>query len=191
MKNLDYLKKAEMAVNSVNKNVVKNIGNSKEKSMKKINSKKTTKKAAKTVNTNTGKKTRKNARVGDDVKLYRTQALLDREPVRKLTPNRNSKDNPYRKNWGRNPEIIAQRKKAFAQYQADFDKRTYRQFSLKMNAFTEADICWILDHSKEGVKQFVLRLIKEEMERNPKKYPVPKKVQKAALDAKREKGYIR
>lgn len=190
MKNLDYLKKAEMAVNSVNTDVEKNIGDSKEKSMKKNNlKKKSSNKATKMVNTN--KKARKNARVGDNVKLYRTTALLDREPVRKLTPNRNSKDNPYRKNWGRSPEIIAQRKKAFAQYQADFDKRTYRQFSLKMNAFTEADICWILDHSKEGVKQFVLRLIKEEMERNPKKYPVPKKVQKAALDAKREKGYIR
>lgn len=184
-------KTANKAVKSVDTMTEdKNNKETKEK-MQKINSKKATKKATKMVNTNTEKKTRKNARVGDDVKLYRTQALLDREPVRKLTPNRNSKDNPYRKNWGRNPEIIAQRKKAFAQYQADFDKRTYRQFSLKMNAFTEADICWILDHSKEGVKQFVLRLIKEEMERNPKKYPVPKKVQKAALDAKREKGYIR
>lgn len=135
-------------------------------------------------------KVRKNARMNDDVKLYRTTALLDREPVRKQTPNRNTKDNPYRKNWGTNPEIIEQRKKAFAQYQADFDKRTYRQFSLKMNAYTEADICYVLDHSKEGVKQFVLRLIKEEMERNPKKYPVPKDVKKSAEEAKRAKGYI-
>lgn len=135
-------------------------------------------------------KQRKNARLNDDVKLYRTTSLLGKEPVRKTTPNRNSKENPYRKNWGTDPEVIAMRKKAFAQYQADFDKRTYRQFSLKMNAYTEADICWVLDHSEEGVKQFILRLIKEEMARNPKKYHVPKDVKKAAEEAKREKGYI-
>lgn len=139
--------------------------------------------------TNTEPKVRKNARLNDDVKLYKSDYLDDKPLVRKTVAYRKPGKKVNDRSWGKTPEKAEAAKKAFSQYQADFDKKTYRQFSLKMNAYTEEDICWVLDHSKEGVKQYVLRLIKEDMKRNPDAYKVPKSVSDRAKKAKIEKGY--
>lgn len=112
--------------------------------------------------------------------LYHSKRLDEREVLKKTTPHRKNGDGPNQKNWGSSAELIEKRKKAFAQYQRHFDQKTYRQFSTKLNGYSEADICWVLDHCEEGIKNYFVRLIREDMKRNPKKtcYQIPEDVVK-------------
>lgn len=122
-------------------------------------------------------KERKNAQHHEGAS-YQTTALVGKKLMRKPTPNRNKKKNPKtNKVWGSTPEIAAQAKANFAKYQAEYDKKHYRQYSLKLNGYTEEDICYVIDH-QDGVKDYLVGLIRADMERNPDKYVIPEAVKK-------------
>lgn len=109
---------------------------------------------------------------------YKTKAIDGKKPARKTTPNRNKKKNAKPKVWGSTPETAAHAKANFDKYQADYNKINYRGINPKFNVKTEEDYLYVLDHNKEGVKDYIKRLMTEDMKRHPENYHIPDSVKK-------------
>lgn len=126
------------------------------------------------------KKARKNASpiVADESIQFKSHYLDNMEVVSKKTPRRiPTSDHSKWQNVDKD-EKLKRQKQSNAKYQSEFDKKIYRQFSYKCNAYLEEDLTWILDHNSMGVKEYITSLIRKDMEAHPEKdcYKIPKEV---------------